>query len=173
MKLKNCFLIFFFSASSLIAKEVEIRAKSKSQKFSFNYFLDSPKRVFSSFGLSWEFSFIFFLFQPWKTTFRPTMSKFWKNRIQFVMFSLKIPTVKSWFPDFQSSSPVVINAKSYSVFLLKSARNCPPSKSWNRSEVSRYSFVWLCRKSGQFVKDFSTKKVSLFPFFAAAPNDRG
>ena len=109
----------------------------------------------------------FFLFQQSKSNFRPTMSKFWKNRIQFVMFSLKIPTVKSWFPDFQSSSPVATNAKSYSVFLLKSARNCPPSKSRNRSEVSRYSFVWLCRKSGQFVKDFSTNKVSLFPFFCS------
>ena len=136
--------------------------------FSFNHFLYSPKRFFSSFGLSWELSFIFFFFSNGR---KPLSARRRANseKSKFSSFSLLFQVLagKSWFPNFQSSSPVAANAKSYSVFLLKSARNCPPSKSWNRSEVSRYSFVWLCRKSGQFVKDFSTNKVSLFSFFCS------
>ena len=83
----------------------------------------------------------FLLFQQSKTTFHPRTSQCREIRIQFVQFIVSNSNVQSQFPVFQSSSPVAANAKSYSVFLLKSARNCPPSKSWNRSEVSRYSFV--------------------------------
>jgi hypothetical protein len=75
---------------------------------------------------------------------------------------------------FQSSSPVVRNAKSnFFVFLLKSARNCPPSKSKKASKFCLYRQVSKSSGSGQFVKDFSTNQVTLFPFFATAPNDRG
>ena len=38
------------------------KEQNQSRFFSFNHSLDSPKRVYSSFGLSWEFSFIFFSF---------------------------------------------------------------------------------------------------------------
>ena len=64
------------------------------------------------------------------------------------------------------------NDKSYSVFLRKSARNCPSCKSLKANKICRYRFVCLCRDSGQFVKDFSTNKVALFHFFAVAHNGR-
>ncbi len=109
----------------------------------------------------------FFLFQQSKTTFRPTTSQCREIRIQFVQFIVSNSNRPIAISRFQSSSPVATNAKSYSVFLLKSARNCPPSKTSKSSKFCRYKKVAKSSRSGQFVKDFSTNKVSLFPFFCS------
>ena len=122
----------FFNCQKMSKNE-----QCQSRFFSFNHFLDSPKRVLSSFGLSREFCFIFFLFQPSKTTFRPTTSQCREILIQvfqFIVYCFKFQSSTRNFPFFQSLRPVATNAKSYSVFLLKSARNCPPSKSCPKSK---------------------------------------
>ena len=79
----------------------------------------------------------FFLFQQSKTTFRPTTSQCREILIQvfqFIVYCFKFQSSTRNFPFFQSLRPVATNAKSYSVFLLKSARNCPLSKSCPKSK---------------------------------------
>ena len=142
----------------------------QSRFFLFNHFHDSPKRVLSSFGLSREFSFMFFFFsnsrKPLSARRRANAAKSKFSSLCFLFF--KIPIVQSQFPVFQSSSPVATNAKSYSVFLLKSARNCPPSKTTKSSKFCRYRKVAKSSRSGQFVKDFLANK-SVFFFFYYRP----
>ena len=69
----------FLSASSPTAESCRETSKIKVDFLSFNHFLDSPKRVFSSFGLSWEFSFIFFSFPAVEKQFPPDDEQILKN----------------------------------------------------------------------------------------------
>ncbi len=63
--------------------------------------------------------------------------------------------------------------ETYSVFLRKSARNCPPYKSSETSKICQTDKPRSPTESGQFVKDFSTKQSRIFFIFAIATNDRG
>jgi len=65
---------------------------------------------------------------------------------------------------FQSFQFIVGKLK-VQFFPRKSARNCPPSKIQRTSKFCRFKFVYLCGKTGQFVKDFSDNNQSFFFFY--------
>ncbi len=77
----------------------------------------------------------FFHFNAPKTRFQPECEQILKNTNSVrSVYSFKFQSSTRNLPFFQSLRPVATNAKSYSVFLLKSARNCPPSKSCPKSK---------------------------------------
>jgi hypothetical protein len=69
--------------------------------------------------------------------------------------------------NFRSLFVIVAKVKNQ-FFLRKSARNCPPSKYSKKRKFAITKLVYSCRKSGQFVKDFSTVIQSFTFFYYAA-----
>ena len=67
------------------------------------------------------------------------------------------------FHKFQSLFVIVEKLK-VKFLPLKSARNCPPCKRPKKSKFAITKLVYSCRKSGQFVKDFSVTESVFFLF---------
>ena len=101
---------------------------------------------------------VFFLVEPTKTDFCPKASKFTLIHFQFV-FKLSNRHTQIFGRYLSQLQKLKVQ-----FFPLKSARNCPPYKCPKVSKFAITKLVYSCRKSGQFVKDFSVTESVFFLF---------
>ena len=86
-------------------------------------------------------------------------AKFTLNHFQFVFFIQSNRHTQIFGRYLSQSQKLKVK-----FFPLKSARNCPPYKRPKKSKFAITKLVCLCRKSGQFVKDFSVTESVFFLF---------
>ena len=161
------FCEFLVSFSKILSKW----ANQKSKKLSCKPFSRQARNGFSLLSGCRGDSFLFFL--TIEMHFQPARAKSQSKQVEYV-FSLRKP-FSAGKPGKSDKSEVTNSvfsghsskAEKSTFFLRKSARNCPPYKSPKKSKLAIAKLVCLCRKSGQFVKDFWVTKSVFFLFYYA------
>ena len=151
-----------------LTKSLSKRANQKSKKLSCKPFSRQARNGFSLLSGCRGDSFLFFL--TIEMHFQPAIAKSQSKQVEYV-FSLRKPLSagepgKSDKSGFTNSVFSGHSSKAEKVNFLPSkiCEELSARKSCPKSKVCKTRKVCLCRKKGQFLKDFSIQICLFFPF---------